>query len=147
MPQPPAGATPLPPVRDAPRTAVEREDLLQEFAPRHPIEGTYALRAFVDGAVVAAARGYLMIGRRHVSIHLHSDRGDAPPAVQSAFRSYELDDDRLVMTSLLGLRNELDGDIVLERAGAMRSARYRLMGSKLSLQLGGGRALEFDRIE
>lgn len=148
VPQPPPGAEPLPPVPDPPRTAVERRDLLQRFTAPSPLEGYYALRVFTNGiSAVAGATGYLAMGRRFLSLHLQAPRAGGPPAIQSGFREYRVEGNQLVMTTLLGMQNQRDGDIVLERRGALKSVAFVLTGTRLRLDLGNGRVLEFERIE
>jgi hypothetical protein len=148
LPQPPAGAPALPPVRDLPRTAVERRDLLQRFAPESPLEGFYRLVSFgvADSAPVGSA-GYLAIGRAHLSVHLLAPSSDGPPVMQSAFRSYRVSEGRLFMTTLLGVRSDEDGELVVDPLGAVRVVPYTLLGTLLRLDLGANRVLEFQRIE
>ena len=147
-PKPPANAPALRPVQDPPRTPVERRDLLQRFAPVSPLGGYYSLRSFVGpGGTPVAANGYLAIGRKHLSLHMFSPRASGPPAIQSAFRSYRTSGGRLVMTTLLGLTNDAGGDVLIEKTGTTRAIGYRLIGTRLRLEVGEGRILEFERVE
>lgn len=147
-PQQPVNAPTLRPVQDPPRTSVERRDLLQRFAPASPLEGYYRLRSFTaSGGTPVPANGYLAIGRRHLSIQMFSPRAGGPPAIRSAFRSYRATEGRLVMTTLLGLSNDDHGDVLIDQAGTMMTIDYKLIGTRLRLEVGAGRILEFERIE
>lgn len=148
-PSPPQGPTrALPPVEEPPRTAVERRDLLQQFSAASPIEGFYELRAFhAPGLAPVPTKGYLAVGRQYVSIHLLSPVARGRPVFQSAFRRYRIAGDTLHMTALLGFGNDEEDGVAIEEPGAMRSARWSIIGTRLRLALDGGRSLEFERIE
>ncbi|MCB9888096.1 MAG: hypothetical protein H6836_00880 [Planctomycetes bacterium] len=148
-PPPDRQGTPLPPVLDPPRSAVERRDLLQRFKPRNPIEGFYRVRSMTDGSggPVAGARGYLVVGRDHLSMHLMAPTSDPKRAVlQSVVRRYRILGDKLVMSSLVGHRSLRNGDIALEKPGTVIERRFQLVGAVLRLFRGNGH-VDLVRIE
>ena len=151
-PQPPPDwtARPLPPVDDPPRTQVERKDLMQQFTPPNPIEGCYELREVVRPGIPRAgrARGYLWIGRRHMSLHVQGD-GDVPglPHLQSSFRSYRVVGAKLQMNVLIGHRNDSDGDVLVERPGLVEERNFLLIGPVLRIYQGPDAWHEYVRIE
>jgi hypothetical protein len=151
-PQPPADwqSRPLPPVDDPPRTAVERKDLMQQFTPPNPLEGCYELRDIVRPGMPrpARARGYLWIGRRHMSLHLQGD-GETPrrPYLQASFRSYRVVGPRLVMNVIVGHRNDGDGDVLVEQPGLAEERTFQLIGPVLRIHQGPDAWHEYVRIE
>lgn len=147
-PRPPEGAAPLSPVQEPFRASVERKDLLQRFTTPSPLEGHYRLLTYTrPGAPAVPTSGYLVVGRRHLSIHLQGQGPTRLPALQSAYRSYRIVDNRLYTTSLIGYRTDADGVVRIEKAGMTQSHGFRLIGTKLTLRLEGDRVLEFERIE
>lgn len=146
LPEPPPDAKPLPGVQQPFRTEVERDDLLQRFGPSSPLEGFYELVAMGrERAGEARTKGYLVMGRQYMSLHLQAMLPDLP-AVQSAFRRYRVRGSRMMMTSMLGFRNE-EGTMLVEEAGLTQTCRYDLVGPKLTLRMASGQTLEFVRIE
>ncbi|MEM7205809.1 MAG: hypothetical protein AAF628_36485 [Planctomycetota bacterium] len=148
-PRAPEGAAPLPPIEDPPYSPVERDDLLQRFTPPSPLEGHYELRAFSRGTgAPIRATGYLAVGRQHLSMHLMSPAAAGGTALRAAYRRYRINGDQLVMTTLVGFGNDrADAGVEIEPAGATRVLRFSRIGTRLRLFTGGGRVLEFERIE
>ncbi len=151
LPAPPTGQDkPLPPVLDTARSAVERRDLLQQFKRRHPIEGFYRLSAMVgpDGSQVKGSRGYMFIGRRHMTLELFAP--SATPGqvnIQSAVRTFRIVGKQLITSSVLGHRNMPNGDIALTKSGQIVEHRYELVGASLRLYRSAREYLEFRRVE
>jgi len=149
-PQPPPDAPALPQVSDRPMTEIERKDLWQQFVTPSPIAGFYRLRAVVRGGapVPAGVRGYLVVGQRHLAVHLH-DESASPgrPAVQASVRGYVLAGSRLQMTSELGVRL-LPGEApVLEGQGLVEIRDVVITATTLRVVQSPGDYLEFERIE
>lgn len=147
-PRPPAERRALPPIEEPYRTEVERRDLLQRFDPPGGLAGFYRLVRYVrPGMPPAEAEGYLVVGRRHLSLHLYGSTGDPRmPAIQTGFRRYDVSGDTLRMTTLVGLRNRPSGTIVLEPPGHTEVRRFKKLGT--TLRIYHGRAYyEFVRIE
>ena len=140
----------LSPVEEPFRTPVDRSDLMQQFDAPHPLQGTYELREVVHPgqAQVPGITGYLVIGRRYLSLHIQGP-GSSPrvPALQASFRRYTVLDDRLQMSALIGHRNEPGGDILVEEQGLTEVKRYSLTGAVLRIISGPGSYMEFVRIE
>lgn len=148
-PAPPPDAAPLVPVQQAPRTAVERKDLLQRFDEPSPLEGFYHLVEFdLDASgSPSPAEGYLAVGRDYLSIHLIAPQPGKPPAFQSAFRRYRISGETLVTTSMLGVRNEPSGKVLVEGKGLSAVRRFELVGTRLTLFGDDDRKMVFERIE
>jgi hypothetical protein len=148
-PAPPADAAPLAPVQEPFRTKVERDDLIQRFAPPSVLEGFYKLRRLErPGLPQTAAEGYLWIGRRHLMLQLSGQTGDPDlPALQSGVRRYQIAGDVLAMSVVLGFRNDIDGNIRLEPAGTTIRHRFTLLGPILRVHREGEAFLEFERVE
>jgi len=141
---------PLPPVLDVARSAVERRDLLQRFKPRHPVEGFYRLSGMVgpDGHQVKGSRGYLFIGRRHMTLQLFAPSATPGQAnIQSAVRTFRIVGNQLITSAVLGHRNLPNGDIALTKAGQIVEHRYELVGASLRLYRSAREYLEFQRVE
>ena len=149
LPTPPPDANPLPKVLEPARSPVERRDLLQQFHKRHPLEGFYRLKAMVGrgSRQVAGSRGYLVVGQRHLSLHLYSPAGPREANIQAAFRKFRIVGNKLVMNTLLGHRNKSNGDIALEPISYQIDHRFLLTGAVLRLYLAQDEYLEFERIE
>lgn len=151
LPAPPTGQDkPLPPVLDSARSAVERRDLLQQFMRRHPIEGFYRLSAMVglNGSQVKGSRGYMFIGRRHMSLQLFAPSATPGQAnIQSAVRTFRIVGNQLITSSVLGHRNMPNGDIALTKPGQVVEHRYELVGATLRLYRSAREYLEFHRVE
>lgn len=149
-PTPPDDAAPLDPVPEPYLAPVDRRDLIQQFAPKHGLEGMYRLSALVraGGRQVLGAEGYLVLGRQHLSLHLQAP-GLEPgkPHFRSGFRRYRIRDDRLEMIALVGQANDLDGEIVLDGRGAEFSRSISVVGSSLRVLDADGGYMEFVRIE
>jgi hypothetical protein len=151
-PQPPPGwaSRPLPPVADPPRSQVERKDLMQEFTPPNPLEGCYELRDIVRPGLPRAGRvrGYLWIGRRHLSLHVQAD-GLRPglPHLQAGFRSYRVVGNKLQTSVLLGHRNDADGDVLVEQPGMTEERAFLLIGPVLRIYQGPDAWHEYVRLE
>ncbi len=149
-PTPPADAGPLPPVDEPYVSPVLRHDLLQQFEPPHPIQGFYELRERVVGGhnSPAPVRGYLVVGRRHLSLHLQTET-DRPeqPLLRAGFRRYRIVGDQLHMTTLLGHFNDADGDMVVEADGLTFTRRFALIGGSLRIYQDSASYLEFVRLE
>ena len=134
---------------------MDRRDLLQRYGPASPIEGVWELRRMVGaGSTIGGptagigSSGYLMIGRRHLSLQLYApSRRGGSPRIQTSFRNYTLRGNQLVMTSKIGFGNEADGDIVLSRPGSREARRFEYRGGFLRIFRAGGGMLEFVRIE
>ena len=149
-PPPPADANPLPPVAEPLRTPVERRDLIQRFTPPSPLEGFWSLRRISRPGAIEPQKavGYLAIGSRHLMLQLQID-GPSPrvPILQSGTRRYTVQGDALVTTSLVGLANEPNGDILLEQPGLTEMRRFTLLGSVLRILHEDGGHMEFVRVE
>ena len=148
-PKPPPDAAPLPPVQEPFRSKVERRDLIQEFTRASPIEGFYRLRRVVrPGQGLPRVEGYLWIGRRHLMLQLSGNTGNPRlPALQTGVRAYRTNGDTLVMTAMLGFRNDADGDIHLDATGATIERRFELVGPLLRIHEDDNSQLEFERVE
>lgn len=146
----PQSRSDLPPVDEPFRTPVDRSDLMQQFDAPHPLQGTYELREIVQPgqAQVPGIVGYLVIGRRYLSLHIRGP-GSSPrvPALQASFRRYTVLDDRLQMSTIIGHRNEPGGDMLVEEEGLTEVRRYSLTGAVLRIIHGPGSYMEFVRIE
>ncbi len=138
----------LPPVQEPFRSPVERRDLIQRFRPRSPLEGFYKLQRVVrPGQLdVTEASGYLVIGRTHLSLNLQTTTPDQPQMIQAGFRTYTIQDDRIVMTALIGHTNE-GNQIVLDPPGLTETRRFRLGGSVLRIFQTNTAYMEFVRLE
>jgi hypothetical protein len=139
----------LPPVQEPFRTPVERQDLLQEFEPRGLIEGFYRLRRVVTPGRLDEHRGqgFLVIGRRHLSLHLRLPNGNSePPFLQSGVRQYRLDGDQLVTTAVMGHSSREDR-IVEEPSGLVEQRTWRVVGGFLRIHQSAAAFMEFARIE
>jgi hypothetical protein len=151
-PTPPPGAeqTVLPPVPDPPLSAIERRDLNQRFAPSTGLEGIYELRAVVRPGMprVAGVRGYLFVGRRLLALYIHAD-GDDPkrPHLQTGVRRYQVAGSRLKMSTLVGHRNNDDGDILLEPPEWAEDRQFLLVGTVLRVFQDPTSYMEFVRVE
>lgn len=149
-PSAPESRAKLAPVEEPYRTAIDRRDLIQQFDPPSPLEGIYELRSIVrpGQAQVSGTRGYLLIGRHYMSLHIRG-RGDTPqvPHLQATFRRYTILGDRLQMSTVIGHRNEPGGDILIEEEGLTEVRRYSLIGSILRIFQGPGSFMEFVRVE
>ena len=149
-PTPPESSSTLPPVEEPYRTPVDRRDLMQQFDAPNPLQGIYELREIVrpGQAQVTGTRGYLLMGRRFLSLHIRG-RGSTPsvPILQASFRRYSILDDRLQMSAIIGHRNEPGGDILVEEEGLTEVRRYSLTGAVLRIFQGPGSYMEFVRIE
>lgn len=151
VPTPVSGqAKPLPPVLEPARDAGERRDLLQRFKGRHIIEGFYRLSSMVgpEGGQVKGSRGYMFIGRRHLTLQLYAP-SEKPDQVniQSAVRTYRIVGNQLITSALLGHRNMPNGDIALTKPGESVEHRYELIGASLRLYRNTREYLEFQRVE
>jgi hypothetical protein len=150
VPLPPPGAEPLMPVLEPVRSAVERRDLLQRFAGRHRLSGFYRLKSMVQsgGAIVLNSRGYLFIGQRHMTLQLYAPASHASRVhIQSAVRTFTVADDQLIMRTLVGHRNQDNGDITLDKPGEIVQHKVTLIGSALRMYAGVDSYIEFERIE
>lgn len=152
LPAPPQDKKPrrLPPVLQPMRSRIERRDLLQQFRSRHRIEGTYRLKRMVSVRIgtVKGGRGYLVIGQRHMSMHLYAPGSATDQAnIQAVFRKYRIVGDQMIMNTLLGHRNKDNGDIALEPISYVTKHRFELMGAVLRLYRSQDEFLEFERIE
>jgi hypothetical protein len=151
VPTPVSGqAKPLPPVLEPVRDAGERRDLLQRFKRRHVIEGFYRLSSMVgpDGGQVRGSRGYMFIGRRHLTLQLYAPSEKSGQAnIQSAVRTFRIVGNQLITSALLGHRNVPNGDIALTKPGESVEHRYELIGASLRLYRNAREHLEFQRIE
>ncbi len=147
-PTPPTDAELLPPVQDPPPTRIERDDLLQRFVPKTLLTGIWRLRAIGIGGreLTDEARGYLAIGRTHLSLQIVQE-GDGEPLVQSGFRDYRIEDDELVTTALVGFDNHEDGKLRFEAPGFVERRRFQVSGATLRVTQGNDRYMEFERIE
>jgi len=149
-PTPPAGAAPLRPVEEPYLAPVDRRDLIQRFEPKHPLEGMYRLNAMVrpGGRDVLGAEGFLVLGRRHMSLHLQAPGVEADvPQLRAGFRRYRIEHDRLLMESLVGHYNDLAGDMIVEGRGLRLARTISVVGSSLRVLDADGGYLEFVRIE
>jgi hypothetical protein len=152
LPAPPQDkkARKLPPVLEPLRSRIERRDLLQQFRTRHRIEGIYRLKRMVSpgAATVKGSRGYLVIGQRHMSMHLYAPGDSEGEAnIQAVFRRYRIVGDQLIMNTLLGHRNKDNGDIGFEPISYVTRHRFVLTGASLRLYRAKDQFLEFERIE
>ena len=152
VPAPPNGKkdTKLPPVLEPARSPIERRDLLQRFQGRHALAGMYRLKQMVvgGGTLVRGSLGYLVIGQRHMSLHLYAPSGSRGLAnIQAVFRRFRIVGDTLVMSTLLGHRNKANGDIALEPIGHATQHRFARVGAMLRIYLTNRNYLEFERIE
>jgi hypothetical protein len=148
-PKPPAGAAPLPPIAEPPSALVDRSDLIQRFASSE-LNGTYRLVAtYRDGVQVRSQqRGYMMIGYRYLSFHLQADAdGGMPAMLQSGFRAFRVEGDRLVTTTLLGLRGSFGDRPQVDTEGISEVRTLSLTATTLRISQSAGDYLEFERID
>ena len=141
---------PLPPVLDVARSAVDRRDLLQRFKPSHAIEGFYRLSEMVGagGRRVTGGRGYLFLGRRHMTMQLFAPSETPGQAnIQAAVRTFRIVGNQLITSAVLGHRNMPNGDIALTKAGEVVEHRFELVGASLRLYRSAREYLEFQRVE
>jgi len=96
---------------------------------------------------VAGSRGYLVVGQRHLSLHLYAPAGIGSANIQAAFRKFRIVGNKLIMNTLIGHRNKSNGDIALEPISFQTEHRFLLTGAVLRLYLGNDEYLEFERIE
>lgn len=146
----PKGAAALPPVLDPHRGPVDRKDLIQRFAPSHPIQGFYRLTAMQapNQGMVGKAQGCLFVGRRHVVLMLYAPgphKGQAH--VLSALRTYRIEGKQLHMSSRVGFRNDRSGELAFEAAGSRHKLSFDLIGPKLRLMRHSREFLDFERVE
>lgn len=147
-PTPPAGAAPLAPVAEPFRTPLERRDLGEPLGEPTPIEGFWRLVGMTTpGRGTSLATGYLAAGRRHLVLCLAEQPTAGVPGIQSTARSYFVRDSRLVMSSLVGFRNEPDGDMLLEPPGWQETREFQVIGATLRIVRPDGVQLEFERVE
>lgn len=137
----------LPPIQEPIRTRVERADLLQQFVERSPLEGFYALRAFVRAGQQSAGKGYAWFGRDHCMIATSIARGGAlSPFVQSGVCTYRLQGDKLVMTTLIG--HDHGDEVRFVAPGFVEVRRFLKTGTSLRVYQGGRDSyMEFVRVE
>jgi hypothetical protein len=149
LPRPPQDARPLPKVLEPARSPAERRDLVQVFRKRHPIEGFYRLRSMVvrGNRHVKGSRGYLVVGQRHLSMHLYAPATNRRANIQAVVRRYRIVANQLVMNGLLGHRNKSNGDIALEPTSFAAEHRFLLSGAVLRIHRAADEYLEFERIE
>jgi hypothetical protein len=146
---PPSQGKPLPPVPDPPRTPIERRDLLQRFTEPSPLEGFYRLVGLTQPGVVGGeAQGYLVIGRKHLSIHLEVLGIDGDESHQSAFRSYRTSGPQLLMSTLCGFSaGPGRRSVLVDSPGIALACTYSLLGTALTLELDDRTVLKFERLE
>jgi hypothetical protein len=150
LPRPPEGAQPLPQVPDVPMSAIERKDLWQRFATPSPIAGFYRLRGATRGGrpQLGGIEGYLFVGQRHLSLHLHDHTAHpGKPALQASVREYTLAGSRLQMTCRLGARIPPGDDPILEGDGLVEVRDILITATTLRVLQGEGDWLDFERIE
>jgi len=115
-----------------------------------PISGFWELRTATGLPQGAAGqlRGYLAIGERHLSLHMLGPGADpAVPFFQSGFRTYRLDQDRLITTALIGAMNKENGDVVIENSPIEEVRVWERQGQILRIKKSAGEYLDFVRIE
>jgi hypothetical protein len=143
----PSSRPALPPIEAA---AIDRRDLIQRFTPPSPLAGFWELRLVVgpEPALAGLFRGYLVIGDRHLSLHIigptHEQR---VPFLQSGFRRYRIDGDRLVMTALMGISNKENGDVVIENTATEEVRTFERVGAVLRIRKASAEYMDFVRIE
>lgn len=115
-----------------------------------PIAGMWQLRNVVGQklGVAPAFRGYLAVGEHYLSLHLVGP-GVEPkiPFFQSGFRTYRLERDRLITTTLIGVANRENGDVVIEDNQVEEVRSWERTGSTLRIKKGVGEYLEFTKLE
>ncbi|MHC4514400.1 MAG: hypothetical protein ACYTGW_07460 [Planctomycetota bacterium] len=151
QPIPPKGATsrPLPPVQEPLRTKVERRDLLQKFKGPSPLAGFYRLVGVHgrSGPAKIKYRGYMAVGRDHLSLHLQGyGRRRREPVIQSGFRRYRLGGGKIYMSNLVG-HHVRDGKVLVEQVNRQEVRRYQVMGTTLRIYQSSKEYLEFVRME
>jgi hypothetical protein len=127
-----------------------REDLIQRSPATHPIEGVWELIRIVRarGDPSLGIRGYAVFTRMYMSLHLyHNVAGRPNPGIQSGFKTYRLMGNEIFSNALIGFRNDISGDIVLEAAGLEERRRFLLMGVSLRIYQDAENYLEFRRLE
>lgn len=145
--RPSSGRAALPPIEAA---AIERRDLIQRFSPPSPIAGFWELRLVVgpDPALAGMFRGYLVVGDRHLSLHIIGPtHAQSVPFFQTGFRRYRIDGDRLVMTTLMGVSNKENGDVVIENPAAEEIRTFERVGAVLRIRKASAEYMDFVRIE
>ena len=92
--------------------------------PDTPLTGFWRLRVLAIGGrqLTEEVRGYLAIGRTHLSLHV-VQVSDDEVLVQSGFRNYRLEEDELVTTALVGFDNHDDGELRFEPGRGSAPAR------------------------
>ena len=99
------------------------------------------------GRTVRGARGFLVFGQRHMSMHLYAPESREHAHVQAVFRTYRIRGNRIRMSTLIGHRNKTNGDIALEPVSHATEHRFALAGAVLRLFRSKDEYLEFERIE
>ena len=138
-----AGSRPAPQTLPASRRAL----------PDAALEGTWQLVRFVrpllgNATAGSEARGYLVFTRTHLSMHLSEKVPDnVYPRLQSSFRQYQVVNDEIVTTSLLGFLNDDSGDVVLEGSGRNERRRFTVIGNTLRIYQTERSWLELTRVE
>lgn len=137
----------LPPIQEPWRSQVERADLLQAFSSPSPLAGFWSLRAFVREGVQSSARGYVWFGTRHCMIATSVSRGGhISPFVESAVRTYRLEGDRIVMTSLIG--HDHADELRFVAPGVVEMREFQQAGTMLRIFQGARDSyMEFVRVE
>ncbi len=137
----------LPPIQEPFRSKVERKDLLQEFSKPTPLEGFYRLRAVVKGgAELATTRGYVYFGRSHMALNTRTvTHPRVAPFVQASVRSYRVEGDQLITTSLLG--HDYPGKLRIEQSGLVEQRRFQRAGTLLRIYQADRAYMEFERVE
>jgi hypothetical protein len=151
-PQPPPdyAGRPLPPIQEPFRTAVERRDLMQRFAEPSPLAGIWELTQMsrVGQAYVPNVKGWLFVGRRHLSIYLSAQTDDPQvPHLQARVCSYRIAGHQLQLTVLGGHANDHRGDIVIEPLQGHFSRRFELAGAQLRVWQDDKAFIDFKRID
>lgn len=146
---PPANPPALPPVAEVPGAEVARRDLIQRFQQPSPLEGAWRLQRFVVGAnVIDSARGYLTFTRTTMQLYiLQAEPPIRVPLVQAGARTYRIEADQLVTTSLSGHDNHRDGSLRFEAPGMIERRNFLLAGSNLRIEQTSDIYMEFVRVE
>jgi hypothetical protein len=93
-------------------------------------------------------RGYLAVGRRHLALQIvQAGEPGRPPMIQSGFRTYRIEDGKLVTSSLIGFDNMERGALRFEPLGLEEVRNLERTPTSLRVLQDPGSYMEFVRIE
>lgn len=148
---PPDGAAALRPIEEPYVEPVQRGDLPERYGVRDPLEGIYEVKdRFLGGQPAPAGQGYMVVGRRHIVVHFMAPGPDPriPLVRAQVFTWTRADNSGMVrMTNVIGHFDDEDGDMLLERPGAVQIRRFEPRQGVLRVHQDGGGWIDFVRIE